>query len=304
MGKKRSDQKDASPKARSKENKQPKASKARKWFMEEAAKATAKDEKPKKIKTKNYEKELAQLQIELVKLQEWIKHEGLRVVVVFEGRDAAGKGGVIKRISQSLNPRVCRVVALPAPTEREKTQWYFQRYVAHLPAAGEMVLFDRSWYNRANVERVMGFCTDDEYQEFMRSCPEFERMLVRSGIQLIKYWFSVGDEEQERRFQGRIKDPTKRWKLSPMDLQSRKRWMEYSKAKDAMFAHTDIKQAPWYVVNADVKKHARLNCIKHLLTLIPYQDLTPPPIELPPRQEAQGYVRPPLTDQNFVPEVH
>ena len=304
MGNKRSDRKDAHEKKKNKDNKQPKASKAKKWFAEEAAKATGKKEKSKKIKNKDYEKELAKLQIELVKLQEWIKHEGLRVVVIFEGRDAAGKGGVIKRISQSLSPRICRVVALPAPTEREKTQWYFQRYVAHLPAAGEMVLLDRSWYNRANVERVMGFCTDDEYQEFMRSCPEFERMLVRSGIQLIKYWFSVSDEEQERRFQNRIKDPTRRWKLSPMDLQSRKRWVEYSKAKDTMFAHTDIKQAPWSVVNADVKKHARLNCIKHLLSLIPYQDLTPPAIELPPRQEAQGYVRPPLTDQNFVPEVH
>ena len=304
MGNKRSDRKDAHEKKKNKDNKQPKVSKAKKWFAEEAAKATGKKEKSKKIKNKDYEKELAKLQIELVKLQEWIKHDGLRVVVIFEGRDAAGKGGVIKRISQSLSPRICRVVALPAPTEREKTQWYFQRYVAHLPAAGEMVLLDRSWYNRANVERVMGFCTDDEYQEFMRSCPEFERMLVRSGIQLIKYWFSVSDEEQERRFQNRIKDPTRRWKLSPMDLQSRKRWVEYSKAKDTMFAHTDIKQAPWSVVNADVKKHARLNCIKHLLSLIPYQDLTPPAIELPPRQEAQGYVRPPLTDQNFVPEVH
>lgn len=304
MAKKRSDKKDAREKKNSKDNKQPKASKAKKWFMEEAAKTTGKKEKSKKIKNKDYEKELAKLQIELVKLQEWIKHDGLRVVVIFEGRDAAGKGGVIKRISQSLSPRICRVVALPAPTEREKTQWYFQRYVAHLPAAGEMVLLDRSWYNRANVERVMGFCTDDEYQEFMRSCPELERMLVRSGIQVIKYWFSVSDEEQERRFQNRIKDPTRRWKLSPMDLQSRKRWVEYSKAKDSMFAHTDIKQAPWYVVNADVKKHARLNCIKHLLSMIPYQDLTPPAIELPPRQEARGYVRPPLTDQNFVPEVH
>ncbi len=303
MGKKSSEQKDAQEK-KNKGNKQPKASKAKNWFMEEAAKATCKKEKPKKIKNKDYEKELAKLQIELVKLQEWIKHEGLRVVVIFEGRDAAGKGGVIKRITQSLSPRICRVVALPAPTEREKTQWYFQRYVTHLPAAGEMVLFDRSWYNRANVERVMGFCTDDEYQEFMRSCPEFERMLVRSGIQVIKYWFSVADEEQERRFQNRIKDPTRRWKLSPMDLQSRKRWVEYSKAKDAMFAHTDIKQAPWYVVNADVKKHARLNCIKHLLSMIPYQDLTPPAIELLPRQQAQGYVRPPLADQTFVPEVH
>ncbi len=304
MAKKRSDNKDAQGKKKSKNKKQSRGSKAKEWFMEEAARATGNQEKIKKIKNKEYEKELARLQIELVKLQEWIKHEGLRVVVIFEGRDAAGKGGVIKRITQSLSPRICRVVALPAPTEREKTQWYFQRYVAHLPAAGEMVLFDRSWYNRANVERVMGFCTDDEYQEFMRSCPEFERMLVRSGIQLLKYWFSVSDEEQERRFQNRIKDPTRRWKLSPMDLQSRKRWVEYSKAKDAMFAHTDIKQAPWYVVNADVKKHARLNCIKHLLSMIPYQDLTPPPIELPPRQEAQGYVRPPLTDQNFVPEHH
>lgn len=303
MGNKRTESKKAHEKKKGKQKK-PRTSKAKEWFMEEAAKATDDKEKSKKIKNKDYEKELATLQIELVKLQEWVKHEGLRVVVIFEGRDAAGKGGVIKRISQSLNPRVCRVVALPAPTEREKTQWYFQRYVAHLPAAGEMVLFDRSWYNRANVERVMGFCNDDEYQEFMRSCPEFERMLVRSGIQLLKYWFSVSDEEQERRFQNRIKDPTRRWKLSPMDLQSRKRWVEYSKAKDAMFAHTDIKQAPWYVVNADVKKHARLNCIKHLLSMIPYQDLTPPPIELPPRQEAQGYVRPPLADQNFVPELH
>ncbi|MFQ6024027.1 MAG: polyphosphate kinase 2 [Acidiferrobacterales bacterium] len=293
-------------KKKNKGEKYAKTSKAKKWFLKEAAKATrdGEVEKRKKIKNKAYEKELAKLQIELVKLQEWIKHEGLKVVVIFEGRDAAGKGGVIKRITQSLNPRICRVVALPAPTEREKTQWYFQKYVAHLPAAGEMVLFDRSWYNRANVERVMGFCTEEEYREFMRSCPEFERMLVRSGIQLIKYWFSVSDEEQERRFQGRIKDPTKRWKLSPMDLQSRSRWLEYSKAKDEMFAHTDIKQAPWYVVNADLKKHARLNCIKHLLSMIPYKDLTPAPVKLPPRQEAKGYVRPPITDQNFVPEHH
>jgi polyphosphate kinase 2 len=255
-----------------------------------------------RIKTKVYESELAKLQIELVKLQEWIKHKDLKVVVLFEGRDAAGKGGTIKRITESLNPRICRVVALGTPTEREKTQWYFQRYVAHLPAAGEMVLFDRSWYNRAGVERVMGFCTEEEYQEFLRTCPEFERMLVRSGIILIKYWFSISDEEQERRFRSRITDPTKRWKLSPMDLQSRKRWVEYSKAKDEMFAHTDIKQAPWYVVDADVKKRARLNCINHLLSMIPYEDLTPKPIELPPRQEAQGYVRPPMTDQTFVPE--
>ncbi len=257
-----------------------------------------------KLTTKVYEAELAKLQIELVKLQEWIKAKGLKVVVIFEGRDAAGKGGVIKRIAESLNPRVCRIVALGTPTEREKTQWYFQRYVPNLPAAGEMVLFDRSWYNRAGVERVMGFCTEDEYQEFMRSCPEFERMLIRSGIILIKYWFSVSDEEQERRFHSRIDDPVKRWKLSPMDLESRKRWIEYSKAKDVMFAHTDIKQAPWYVVNADSKKRARLNCIKHLLSMIPYQDLTPQPIELPPRQDAAGYVRPPMTDQTFVPEEY
>ncbi len=264
--------------------------------------ATGEVKKRKKITKEAYEKELARLEIELVKLQEWIKHEGRSVVVIFEGRDAAGKGGVIKRITESLNPRICRVVALPAPTEREKTQWYFQRYVAHLPAAGEMVLFDRSWYNRAGVERVMGFCTEEEYREFLRSCPEFERMLVRSGIQLIKYWFSVSYEEQEHRFQGRIKDRTKRWKLSPMDLESRSHWLEYSKAKDEMFAHTDIKQAPWYVVNADVKTHARLNCIRHLLSMIPYKDLTPPAIKLPPSQAAKGYVRPPITDQNFVPE--
>ncbi len=258
----------------------------------------------KKISNKEYEQELAKLQIELVKLQEWVKAKGLKVVCIFEGRDAAGKGGVIKRITESLNPRICRVVALGTPTEREKTQWYFQRYVPHLPAAGEMVLFDRSWYNRAGVERVMGFCTEEEYLEFMRSCPEFERMLVRSGIILIKYWFSVSDEEQERRFQKRIEDPTKRWKLSPMDLESRNRWIEYSKAKDMMFAHTDIKQAPWYVVNADIKKHARLNCIKHLLSMIDYEDLTPAPIELEPRSKAEGYVRPPLEDQTFVPEHH
>jgi polyphosphate kinase 2 len=263
-----------------------------------------KDNKPKKIDSKVYERELFKLQLELVKLQEWIKEQGLKVVVIFEGRDAAGKGGVIKRITQHLNPRICRVVALPAPTEREKTQWYFQRYAPHLPAAGEMVLFDRSWYNRAGVEKVMGFCTEDEYQEFLRSCPEFERMLVRSGIILIKYWFSVSDEEQERRFQSRLEEPHKRWKLSPMDLESRSRWLEYSKAKDVMFAHTDIKQAPWYVVNSDIKKHARLNCIAHLLSLIPYEDLTPEPIELPSRAENTGYVRPPITDQTFVPEIY
>ena len=260
--------------------------------------------KAKKAFNLRYEQELARQHIELVKLQEWIKHEGLKIVVIFEGRDAAGKGGVIKRITQCLNPRVCRVVALGTPTEREKTQWYFQRYVASLPAAGEMVLFDRSWYNRAGVERVMGFCTENEYREFLRSCPQFERMLVRAGIQVIKYWFSVSDEEQEKRFRSRITDPTKRWKLSPMDLQSRSRWMEYSKAKDEMFAHTDIKQAPWFVVNADNKKAARLNCIVHLLDSIPYQDLTPEPIELPPRQDPVGYVRPPVSDQTFVPEIY
>ncbi|HKJ49958.1 MAG TPA: polyphosphate kinase 2 [Gammaproteobacteria bacterium] len=272
--------------------------------MSEVVSEDGNSDKPKKISSKEYDQELANLQIELVKLQEWIKEKGLKVVCIFEGRDAAGKGGVIKRITESLNPRICRVVALGTPTEREKTQWYFQRYVPHLPAAGEMVLFDRSWYNRAGVERVMGFCTEEEYEEFMRSCPEFERMLVRSGIILIKYWFSVSDEEQERRFQGRLKNPTKRWKLSPMDVESRNKWVEYSKAKDQMFAHTDIKQAPWYVVNADIKKHARLNCIKHLLSMIPYEDLTPEPVELPPRENAGGYVRPPLADQTFIPEHH
>ena len=258
----------------------------------------------RKIKRKVYERELARMQVELVKLQEWIKDQGLKVVVLFEGRDAAGKGGVITRIIQRLNPRVCRVVALGTPTEREKTQWYFQRYVAHLPAAGEMVLFDRSWYNRAGVERVMGFCTEQEYREFLRSCPEFERMLIRSGIILTKYWFSVSDEEQERRFQARINDPVKRWKLSPMDLKSRSNWVEYSKAKDDMFKYTDIKQAPWYVVQADNKKRARLNCIHHLLSMIPYKDLTPEPIKLPQRQKNKGYIRPPITDQSFVSEVY
>jgi polyphosphate kinase 2 len=251
----------------------------------------------------DYEKELRRLQVELAKLQEWIRHEGLRVVAIFEGRDAAGKGGAIKRITDTLNPRICRVVALGTPTEREKTQWYFQRYVPHLPAAGEMVLFDRSWYNRAGVEHVMGFCTEAEYLEFMRSCPEFERMLVRSGILLMKYWFSVSDEEQERRFQERMKNPTKRWKLSPMDLESRKHWAEYSRAKDEMFAVTDIKQAPWFVVNADNKKAARLNVIRHLLSSMPYKDLTPKPLPLPPIAK-QSYTRPPINEQTFVPELY
>ncbi len=257
-----------------------------------------------KLKNGYYLAELKKLQIELVKLQEWVKATGQKVVVIFEGRDAAGKGGVIKRITESLNPRVVRVVALGTPTEKEKTQWYFQRYVAHLPAAGEMVLFDRSWYNRAGVEKVMGFCTEKEYWEFLRSCPKFENMLIRSGIKLIKYWFSVSEEEQEKRFAARLKDPTKRWKLSDMDLKSREKWIEYSKAKDEMFEYTDTKISPWYVVDADDKKKARLNTIHHLLSLIPYQDLTPPPMELPPRPHMKGYVRPPIQEQTFVPDVY
>jgi polyphosphate kinase 2 len=226
----------------------------------------------------------------------------VKVLVIFEGRDAAGKGGAIKRITGPLNPRICRVVALPKPTERERTQWYFQRYVEHLPAGGEIVLMDRSWYNRAGVERVMGFCTEEEYTEFLRSCPEFERMLIRSGIILVKYWFSVSDAEQERRFQDRIDDPTKRWKLSPMDMEARSRWLEYSRAKDAMFAHTDTKQAPWWVVEADDKRRARLNCIHHLLSAVPYSHIAHEAITLPPRVDASSYVRPPIADQTFVPD--
>jgi polyphosphate kinase 2 len=251
-----------------------------------------------------YEREIAKLQIELVKLQYWARHSGLRVVMLFEGRDAAGKGGTIKRITEVLNPRSCRVVALATPSDREKTQWYFQRYVTHLPAAGEIVLFDRSWYNRAGVERVMGFCTDEEYQEFLRACPEFERMLVRSGILLLKYWFSVSDEEQERRFQSRMEDPVKRWKLSPMDIESRNKWVDYSKAKDQMIAHTNIPEAPWFTVEADIKKRARLNTIAHILSKIPYKDMTPEPIELPPRTPVGDYVRPPMSEQYYVPEVY
>jgi polyphosphate kinase 2 len=239
-----------------------------------------------------------------VRLQEWIQHEGLKVVVLFEGRDTAGKGGAIKRIVAKTNPRVVRSVALTKPTERERGEWYFQRYVAHLPAAGEMVLFDRSWYNRAGVERVMGFCTDAEYWEFLRSCPEFERMLVRSGILVLKYWFSVSDDEQERRLRGRIKDPAKRWKLSPMDLESWDKWVEYSKAKDEMIAHTNIPEAPWFTVEADDKERARLNTINHILTKIPYEDVTPGPIELAPRKPAGGYVRPPKGEQFYVPDVY
>ncbi len=260
--------------------------------------------KCEKLDKKFYYKELERLQIELVKLQRWIKAEGLKVVVVFEGRDAAGKGGTIKRITQSLNPRICRVVALSTPTEREKSQWYFQRYVAHLPAAGEMVLFDRSWYNRAGVEKVMGFCTDEQYWEFLRSCPNFERMLIRSGIILMKYWFSVSADEQERRFQARLKDPTKRWKLSKMDVASRDKWMEYSKAKDEMMAYTDTKISPWYVVEADNKKRARLNCISHLLNKISFKEIQLSEIKLKPRKDHKGYVRPPINEQTFVPEKY
>ncbi len=268
------------------------------------SKADDKDSR-RRLSKKVYNSELARMHIELVKLQQWVKAKGLRVIAIFEGRDAAGKGGVIKRILEPLNPRVCRVVALGTPTEREKTQWYFQRYAPHLPGAGEIVLFDRSWYNRAGVERVMGFCTEDEYRDFLRSCPEFERMLVRSGIVLIKYWFSVSDEEQERRFQARLEDPTKYWKLSPMDIEARNRWVEYSQAKDDMFSFTDIKQAPWYVVDADNKKRARLNCISHLLSMFPYEDMTPRKPRLPKRKPAKSsYVRPPLSDQNFVPEIY
>jgi len=258
---------------------------------------------PARLKKKFYFRELKRLQLELVKMHEWVKAQDLRVVVLFEGRDAAGKGGVIKRITQRLNPRICRVVALGVPTEREMTQWYFQRFVTHLPAAGEIVLFDRSWYNRAGVERVMGFCSDEEYWDFLRSCPRFEELLIHSGIILIKYWFSVSDEEQENRFRERIEDPLKRWKFSEMDLESRSRWIEYSKAKDEMFAYTDTKISPWYVVNADDKRRARLNCIHHLLSLIPYQEIKHKKVDLPPINK-EGYVRPPITDQTFVPEIY
>ena len=257
-----------------------------------------------KVKRKDYEAKLDDLHMELVKMQYWIKAAGKKLVVLFEGRDAAGKGGAIKCISEPLNPRGCRVVALSKPSDRERTQWYFQRYVAHLPAAGEIVLFDRSWYNRAGVERVMGFCTQEEYTEFLRSCPDFERMLVRSGIILLKYWFSVSDEEQERRFHDRAGNPARRWKLSDMDLQSREKWVEFSKAKDELFKHTDFKQAPWYTVEADNKRRARLNCIAHILSMVPYEDATPPPLNLTPRRpQDDSYVRPPMSDQNFIPHV-
>jgi polyphosphate kinase len=258
------------------------------------------EREPILLSRKGYEKELRQLQVDLLQLEEWIQHKQLRVVVLFEGRDTAGKGGVIKRMTALLNPRFVRVVALPAPTERERTQWYFQRYIAHLPSAGEMVLFDRSWYNRAGVEKVMGFCTDAEYEDFMVSCPQFERMLVRSGIVLVKYWLSVSDEEQERRFRARINDTTKRWKLSPMDLQARARWVDYSEAKDRMFANCDIKEARWNVVETDNKRAAHLNLISHFLSLIPYQEVPHDDIRLPPRQRRK-YVRPPRSTQQMVP---
>ncbi len=258
-----------------------------------------------RLRKETYEHELQRLQIELVKLQEWVKRTGRRVVVLFEGRDAAGKGGAITRITESTNPRVVRVVALGTPSDRERTQWYFQRYVEQLPAAGEIVLFDRSWYNRAGVERVMGFAIEDEVEEFLRSCPQFENMLLRSGISLIKYWFSVSDEEQERRFRDRVDNPLKRWKLSPMDIESRARWEEYSHAKDDMFAATDTKQSPWWVVDGEDKRSARLNCISHLLSQFPYDDVDPPAVELPPRPASQrGYVRPPIDTQTFVPQLY
>lgn len=272
------------------------------YYDEASGKLKRKQKKNGKLKTTYYEHELFKLQEELVKIQYWVRDRGLRAVIVFEGRDAAGKGGVIKRIIERTNPRIIRVVALGIPTEREKTQWYFQRWVAHLPAGGEIVLFDRSWYTRAITEHVMGFCTEEQYREFLRSCPQFERMLVRSGIILLKYWFSVSDEEQELRFQQRASDPKRRWKLSPMDIESRDKWEEYSKAKDRMFDYTDIKQAPWYVVDADDKKRARLNCISHIVSMIPYKDILPGPIELPKRAEGTGYIRPPFDEQTFVPQ--
>jgi len=255
-----------------------------------------------KVPRKLYEQELLRLQAELVKLKEWVRTKGVRLVVVFEGRDAAGKGGAIKRITEYLNPRVARIVALPAPTERERGQWYFQRYIAHLPTAGEIVVFDRSWYNRAGVEHVMGFCTPDEYRRFLQQCPIFERLLVDDGIMLVKYWFSVSDEEQERRFRSRLDDPLRRWKLSPIDLESRARWVDYSHAKDEMFVHTDIPEAPWYVVEGDDKRRARLNCIAHFLSIVPYEDVLETPLKLPPRPPDADYQRPPRDLYKYVPD--
>jgi polyphosphate kinase 2 len=254
-----------------------------------------------KLDRKLYEKELSRLQVELVKMQYWVKAKGFRLLVLFEGRDAAGKGGTIKRITEPLNPRGCRVIALGTPSDQQKTQWYFQRYVEHFPSAGEILILDRSWYNRAGVERVMGFCTQKQVDEFLQSCPEFERMLVRSGMVLLKYWFSVSDEEQEARFRSRIEDPTRRWKLSPMDLEARQRWEDFSKAKDEMFAHTNIPEAPWFTVEANDKRRARLNCISHLLSKVPYTDMTPPAIKLPPRPKPSAVDRPPRWEQFFVP---
>jgi polyphosphate kinase len=260
--------------------------------------------RPGRLGKKFYEKELERLQIELVKMQYWVKHTGFRMILLFEGRDAAGKGGTIKRITEPMNPRGCKVVALGTPSDQQKTQWYFQRYVENFPSAGELVLFDRSWYNRAGVERVMGFCTEEQVDQFMKSCPEFERMLVNSGIVVLKYWFSVSDEEQELRFQSRIDDPARRWKLSPMDLESRDRWLEFSKAKDQMFAHTNIPEAPWFTVEADDKRRARLNCIRHILSKVPYEDMTPEAIELPPRKSGGDYQRPPMNEQFYVPNAY
>lgn len=256
----------------------------------------------KKLEKRFYENELKRLQLELVHVQEWVKETGQKIVIIFEGRDAAGKGGVIKRITQNLNPRVARIVALGKPTEREESQWYFQRYVPHLPAAGEMCLFDRSWYNAAGVDRVMGFLSMEQVEEFLRSCPDFENMLIRSGIRLIKFWFSVSSKEQDKRLEDRIKDPMKRWKFSPMDLKSRERWEEYSQAKDAMLAATDTRECPWWIVEADDKRRARLNCISHLIELLPYEKIPKDEVILPPRPKAKGYVRPPKYEQHFVPE--
>jgi polyphosphate kinase len=278
--------------------------KAKKKVPKKVKKHTTEGEGSSKLSSNLYEKKIAKLQLELVKMQYWVKFTGARIVIIFEGRDAAGKGGTIKRIAEPLNPRGCRIAALGTPSDREKTQWYFQRYVTHLPSAGEIVLFDRSWYNRAGVEHVMGFCTEEQYQHFMQDCPEFERMLVREGIILLKYWFSVSDDEQERRFQSRTVDPARRWKLSPMDLESRDRWVEYSQAKDIMFAHTNIPEAPWFTVEADDKKRARLNCIYHILSKIPYVDMTPQALELPPRKRTDTYVRPPQNEQFFVPQTY
>ena len=252
----------------------------------------------------SYKKELVRLQRELVKLQFWVKEKGLKVAIIFEGRDAAGKGGAIKRISETLNPRFCKIVALDKPSEKEATQWYFQRYVSHLPSAGEIALFDRSWYNRAGVERVMGFCTEEQYQEFLRSCPEFENMLIRSGIILIKYWFSVSPEKQKERFEDRTKTPRKRWKLSGMDLKGREKWHEYSKAKDIMFAYTDTENSPWNVIDSDHKKSARLNCISHILSQIEYENVLPDSVSIPDIEKTNRYVRTPIDEQKFVPKIY